>query len=175
MVILASMWSNLENGPFQELFWWKDLDRNRLDPLPKEEEERFAALPNAWSSLPQKQKDILNAALKETRRTISMLCFFPSPARLAMAIAWFAEISDAFIQMLTEKVPEALLVVCHYCVAMKMVEGVWWMEGKPENLLGTVMDELGGGWETWTKWPAGKVFGERGWEGFERGGVDRVA
>jgi len=46
----------------------------------------------------------------------------------------------------------------------------WWMKGKAENLLRTVMTELGGGWGKWTKWPINVILGENGaLPGFESG------
>jgi hypothetical protein len=47
--------------------------------------------------------------------------------------------------MLAEKDPEALLIVLHYCVVLKRLGGTWWVTGKAENLLKTILTELGGG------------------------------
>lgn len=49
--------------------------------------------------------------------------------------------------MLREKVPEALLIVVYYCVALKKADHMWWVKEKPENLLRTLLAELGTGWE----------------------------
>jgi len=72
-------------------------------------------------------------------------------------MSWFSTISDGFLRLLEEKLPEALLIAAYYCVALKRAENMWWVSGKPENLLMTVMGELPAGWERWTKWPVDQV------------------
>lgn len=66
---------------------------------------------------------------------------------------------DEFIEMLEQKLPEALLIVVYYCVALKRAERMWWVKDKGENLLKTCLGELGPGWERWTHWPIAQVLG----------------
>jgi Fungal specific transcription factor domain len=161
--ILASMWHLLENGPCHCL-WddWKDLDEDRPDPLRPDDEVYFNQLPEAWKDLPEQQKEVLDKNLKVTTRVLSMVDFPVGPGKLASGMSWFSHISDELVQMLSEKKPEALLLVCYYCLVLKRLGGTWWMKGKAENLLRTVMTELGGGWETWTRWPVERVLGGNG-------------
>lgn len=63
--------------------------------------------------------------------------------------------------MMEQKLPEALLVVLYYCVALKRLDHLWWVKGKAENLLNTVLAELGPGWERWTRWPIDQVLGSQ--------------
>jgi len=58
-----------------------------------------------------------------------------------------------------QKIPEALLLVLYYCVALKRLDHLWWVKGKAENLLNTVLAELGPGWDRWTMWPVDQVLG----------------
>ncbi|KAE9365700.1 hypothetical protein N431DRAFT_495574 [Stipitochalara longipes BDJ] len=161
--ILTTVWDLLEQGPCQELWAdWKDLDENRPDPLYPDDERHINVLCEAWKDLPEEDRYILDTNLKVTRRCLSMLDFPLGPSKLASGISWFSQISDEFIQMLSEKRPEALLVICYYCLVLKRIGETWWMKGKAENLLRTVMTELGGGWETWTRWPIKVVLGENG-------------
>lgn len=157
------MWHLLENGPCHCL-WddWKDLDEDRPDPLRPDDEVYFNQLPEAWKDLPEQQKEVLDKNLKVTTRVLSMVDFPVGPGKLASGMSWFSHISDELVQMLSEKKPEALLLVCYYCLVLKRLGGTWWMKGKAENLLRTVMTELGGGWETWTRWPVERVLGGNG-------------
>lgn len=68
-------------------------------------------------------------------------------------------ISEAYLKLMEQKLPEALLLVLYYCVALKRLEHLWWVRGKAENLLNTVNAELGPGWERWTRWPIEQVLG----------------
>jgi hypothetical protein len=161
--ILTAVWDVLEKGPCHCLWAdWKDLDEDRPDPLYPGDERYINALSEAWKDLPEEDRCILDTNLKVTRRSISMLDFSPGPSKLASGISWFSYISEEFIQMLSEKRPEALLIICCYCLVLKRMGETWWMKGKAENLLRTVMTELGGGWETWTRWPIQVVLGENG-------------
>jgi hypothetical protein len=161
--ILRELWPVLESGPCHVLFDdWKGLDPDRPDPLHRDDEKHLRGLAGAWKDLPEKQKEILDTNLKVTIRSLSMVDIHLGPSKLASGISWFSHISDEFIQMLSEKTPEALLIVCYYCVVLKRLGETWWMNGKAENLLRTVMTELGGGWETWTRWPMEKVLGGDG-------------
>jgi len=71
--------------------------------------------------------------------------------------------------MLEQKIPEALLLVLYYCVALKRLEHLWWVRGKAENLLNTVNAELGMGWERWARWPMEQVLGSQA--GIGSGGI----
>ena len=83
----------------------------------------------------------------------------PEISKLSSVMAWFSMISEEYLGLLAEKMPEALLIVVFYCVALKKAENMWWVKGNPEILLRTVVAELGPGWERWTKWPIEQVLG----------------
>jgi len=85
-------------------------------------------------------------------------------------MSWFSTISDEFLKLLEDKLPEALLIAAYYCVALKRAENMWWVSGKPENLLRTVMGELPAEWERWTKWPVDQVLSTGYLTGFSPGG-----
>jgi hypothetical protein len=163
--ILQTQWDVIKRGPLYGLLDpWTNLDANRPDPLLPNEKKHLESVTDAWqgSDLSDQQKATLDKALKETKRIFSMLAFMPDPSKLAIGIGWFSQISDEFIQMLADKIPEALLIVIYYCVTLKKLGRTWWMAGKAENLLKTVMTELGGGWEIWTRWPVEQVLGDNG-------------
>lgn len=167
---------------------WAGLDSNGPFPLNSIEERELSSLPSAWNTtsctLSVKQKDTLDFTLGKLRRAFSMLDFNPEVSNLSVVMAWFSWISEEYMKMLEEKIPEALLLVVFYCVALKRVEympPVWWVEGKAENLLRTVIVELGEPpgaiWERWLRWPVEKVLGGGEVLGFNgrRFNVDRLA
>ena len=161
--ILGTVWKILEKGPCRSLWSdWKGLDKDRFDSLRPDDEIHINALRKVWKDLPEQDRHILDTNLKSTIRCLSLLDFPCGPSKLASGISWFSEISDEFIQMLSEKKPEALLIVCYFCLVLKRMGDTWWMKGKAENLLRTIMTELGGGGGNWTKWPIKVVLGENG-------------
>jgi len=160
--ISTNLFPSLKEGLLEPLFApWRGIDPNRNAPVPPVEDAQISALAGAWliSSLSQEQKDILDRELHTTRRIFSMLAYNPEISKLSAVMSWFSMISDDFIKMLEEKVPEALLIVVYYCVALKRAEHMWWVSEKGENLLRTVLAELGGGWERWTAWAVEQVLG----------------
>jgi hypothetical protein len=164
--ILHSVFPLLEKGPLECLFLpWKDLDPTRDDPLTAEEEQIFTDLPEAWrySSLSASEKEILEDTCEKLRRTFSMLIYNPEISRLAMVMTWVSSVKDEFLLMMEKKIPQALLLAVVFCVPLKTVNDVWWMEGKSENLMRTLIPVLGEGWERWATWPVERVLGQEEW------------
>jgi len=161
--ILRTLFPALREGLLEPLFApWKGMDPNRDAPVPPVEDAQISAVAEAWlmSPLSQQEKDILDRALHITRRIFSMLAYNPEISKLSAVMSWFSTISDGFIKMLEEKIPEALLIVVYYCVALKRADRMWWVNEKGENLLRTVLAELGDGWERWTTWAVEQVLGK---------------
>jgi hypothetical protein len=160
--IMDNLSGLITEGPLEPLFRpWKGLDPNRPDPLPPIEEEQLSKLPNTWTSasLSPEDKETLNAVLKSLRRVFNILAYNPNISKLSAVMSWFSMLSEEYVKMLKDKVPEALLIVVFYCVALKRAEHMWWVRGKGENLIRTVMGELGEEWDQWTKWPVEQVLG----------------
>jgi hypothetical protein len=165
ITVITKIFPSLKEGLMEPLFApWKTLDPSAPFPLLPVEDEQLNALATAWtsaSSLSQGQKDTLDATLISTRRIFSMLAYNPTISRMSAVMSWFSALQDDFVKMLEDKIPEALLIVVFYCVALKRSEHMWWVYEKAENLLRTVLDVLGSGWERWTAWPILQVLGEK--------------
>ncbi|KAH9217055.1 hypothetical protein DL95DRAFT_295802 [Leptodontidium sp. 2 PMI_412] len=160
--LISTAWPTLVNGPLAAMFVpWKDLDPNRADPLPEDEERRFQELAESWSvasTVSEERRKILDGALRDTRRVFSMLTLFPELSKITIIMAWLTQISDEYLELLEHKFPQAILIVMYYCIVLQRLESAWWMKGKAENLMQTMIDVLGSGWERWTRWPIEKVF-----------------
>lgn len=163
--VLQKIFPSLKDGLFEPLFApWKAMDPHREAPLPTVEDTHLSALSQAWASTPtlsDQQKDDLEATLISTRRIFSILAYNPEISKMSAVMSWFSVIKDEFIKMLEEKIPEALLIALYYCVALKRAEHMWWVYEKGENLLRTILEELGPEWERWTQWPTQAVLGDQ--------------
>lgn len=183
--ILQGLWAEIASGPIGPLFHpWVGLDPDRPNPLNEVEDRALSLLSSAWNNydclLSAAQKDTLDASLKSVKRVFSMLDFHPDISKLSVVMAWFSWITEDFLKMLEEKIPEALLLVAYYCVALKRAAYMWWVEGKAENLLRTVvaeLDEPGNVWTRWLRWPVEQLFGGGEVTGFNGPtfSVDRLA
>ncbi|TVY93850.1 hypothetical protein LAWI1_G000832 [Lachnellula willkommii] len=165
MQLIIQFWSVLEHGPMHVLFDnWVGLHPHREDPVEDSVRPHLDSLAEAWisGSTTMSEKEILFKTLGLLRRIFSMMSFVPQIGNLHIVMAWFSWIPDRFIVMLENKVPEALLIVSYYCVALQKMGHIFWLTGKAENLLKTVVDVLGDGWERWTRWPIEQVLGVDG-------------
>ncbi|TVY16576.1 Sterol uptake control protein 2 [Lachnellula arida] len=165
MQLIIQFWSVLEHGPMHVLFDdWIGLHPHREDPVEDSVRPHLDSLAEAWisGSTTMSEKEILFKTLGLLRRIFSMMSFVPQIGNLHIVMAWFSWIPDRFIVMLENKVPEALLIVSYYCVALQKMGHIFWLTGKAENLLKTVVDVLGDGWERWTRWPIEQVLGVDG-------------
>jgi len=80
----------------------------------------------------------------------------------AATLSWPIVIPDAYIEMVRQRNPQALVLLAHYCLLLKRVDDRWWIEGKAEELLGKiarvlVASEEGAEWERWIEWPVREV------------------
>jgi hypothetical protein len=155
---------DLRRGPLAAIFApWRGFNPNRPDPLTPTEERELSLLSSAWKdpscTLSHQERETLDQTLKSLKRLFSMLSFNPEISQLSIVMAWLSWVTEEFLKMLHEKLPEALLLVVYYCVALKRVGYMWWVEGKAENLLRTVVSELGERWERWLRWPVEQVLG----------------
>ncbi|RDL40810.1 uncharacterized protein BP5553_00789 [Venustampulla echinocandica] len=165
--ILGSVSPTLRNGPLKPLFTpWGRVDPNRPNLLQDEDKKWIDDLSEAWSSsmMSEAQKAVMPAALDTIRRVFSMLTYCEEVDKTSCIMSWFSRVSDEFLEMLENKVPEALLLVAYLSVALKRIGYLrqWWLDGMAENLLGTILNELGEGWERWTSWPIEQVFTRKG-------------
>ncbi|EPE32175.1 hypothetical protein GLAREA_07308 [Glarea lozoyensis ATCC 20868] len=160
--ILTSNFSQIRNGGLRPMFeQWEDLGREKEDQLEEEDERSFDSFHEALTSslIPETQKAVLIEALNQLRR---IFCFMSSHhyiSKLSAVMSWFMTISDEYLLMLENKMPEALVIVAFYAVAIKRLPYMWWLEGKSENVLQTVLDELGGSWESHTRWAVEQIRG----------------
>jgi len=72
---------------------------------------------------------MLDNAIQHLRRIFSMITYDPQISRMSTVISWFT-----FLALVEQKVPQALLLVAYYCVAIKRLRNMWWVEGKAEIL-----------------------------------------
>ena len=182
--IIQRLLQELRAGPLRPLFSpWVGLDPNRPYPLNEMEDRELGLLSSAWNNydctLSPEEKGVLDKTLNSVKRVFSMLQFNQEVSKMSIVMAWFSWITEEYLKMLEEKIPEALLLVVFYCVALKRAAYMWWVEGKAENLLRTVVVELPPEkrWERYLRWPVEQVLGGCEVTGFDgkKFTVDRLA
>ncbi|KAH7398039.1 hypothetical protein BKA64DRAFT_753855 [Cadophora sp. MPI-SDFR-AT-0126] len=178
----------------------RDWTDGKQKQKPLTDDERLTHLASCWSSpnpnTPHptlSQTDII--ALDETLSTLRYVFSIVSPPPTSKpsphspppthsvsptiaALSWPTMITAHFCSMLEARVPETLVLVAVYCIALKRTGdggGLWWIRGKGESLLGAVGREMRlldgrrgdeggrrswerGGWEEWIREEMGADF-----------------
>lgn len=80
----------------------------------------------------------------------------PKPAvdaKFETIMVWFYCLTDEFIHCLNEEQPVPLLLLAHFTVLLRTLDGVWFMRGWAAHVLREVSDILGPAWCKWLWWP----------------------
>ncbi|KAF2494701.1 hypothetical protein BU16DRAFT_445206, partial [Lophium mytilinum] len=67
--------------------------------------------------------------------------------------AWPIKVPAAFLVMVKELKPEALILLAHYSLLLNRADQVWYMQGMSRRLLQTIHGKIGKEWESWIAWP----------------------
>ncbi|KIV86158.1 hypothetical protein PV11_01788 [Exophiala sideris] len=73
---------------------------------------------------------------------------------------WVEKVPQAYLDLLAEGKPEALILLAHLCLLLK--EGsrsYWYMEGAAERLMAIIGDALPATWRPWIAWPVEVING----------------
>lgn len=103
---------------------------------------------------------ILQSPQKNLVSSTSSVALPPTQISASIAVlSWTTLLPSRFCDMVESRVPQALVLIAVYCVALKRAEDLWWIRGKAESLLGAVRRELSSDerWERWLEWPMAEV------------------
>ncbi|KAL5592224.1 hypothetical protein FOBRF1_013250 [Fusarium oxysporum] len=69
-----------------------------------------------------------------------------------LAYSWPIQVPERFIMLVGEKKPEALVVLAHYCVMLRMIDSFWFMKGCAAGILKQCRDNLDSKWQPTIRW-----------------------
>lgn len=72
---------------------------------------------------------------------------------------WLFKISNEFIALVGEGNSEALCILAYFCVLMRRLDFLWWMEGWGLHLIESIYSRLNDSYRCWIRWP----IEETGW------------
>lgn len=72
---------------------------------------------------------------------------------------WLYKISNAYIDLVTKDNNEALCVLAFFCVLLRRLEFMWWIEGWGLHLIERIYSRLNNTYRLWIRWP----IEETGW------------
>lgn len=65
--------------------------------------------------------------------------------------------SASFAQLVKRRVPQALIILAHYCVLLDVLDSRWWIHGWASRVLRDVLGSLEVPWRQWIEWPVQSV------------------
>ncbi|KAI8623723.1 hypothetical protein F5Y19DRAFT_492025 [Xylariaceae sp. FL1651] len=71
---------------------------------------------------------------------------------ILVVYSWPIQVPEAFLVMVKEQKPEALVLLAHYSLLLNMVDQLWYMQGMSRRLLQTIHRRIGKEWESWIIW-----------------------
>ncbi|CAI7656427.1 unnamed protein product [Penicillium glandicola] len=100
-------------------------------------------------------RGIYQDALDELARTLSLAIRPGIMRRLESAdvFRWLFDVSDAYLNLLCQEEPVALIIFAHWCTTVRQIEWMWWMEGLSSRLLGQLYSVLDPKYRDWLAWP----------------------
>ncbi|KAI9172817.1 Sterol uptake control protein [Paramyrothecium foliicola] len=74
-----------------------------------------------------------------------------------LTFSWPMQVPERYLVLIHEKKPEALLVLAHYCVLLKMVDSFWFMKGCAIEIFKQCLQNLEPEWHRYIEWPRSVV------------------
>lgn len=70
---------------------------------------------------------------------------------------WLFKISKEFIALVGEGDSEALCILAYFCVLMRRLDFLWWMEGWGLHLIECIYSRLNATYRCWIRWPIEEI------------------
>lgn len=167
--MLCDVWDMIENGPASALAttWEDHLSEQettvRIEDLPYL--HYFKSLVPGDGSWSEEVVQIYQTAA--TALAESFACFGHAKEKSHINPwnilgVWLLHVEVAFISLVSERHPGALILLAYYCIILKEMDNCWYFEGRPVKLLVTITDALDTRWRPCIQEPIEIVTGSQG-------------
>lgn len=151
--MLCKVWYAIASGPIAPLSSaWQStgLDLSKLPPPPLL--DYFLSVPQSgWS--PAVRTTYATAALELARAFKVIDAVGDEVSTWDVIRIWPMRRISAYMELLREWHPAALLLLAHYAIILKKVDGYWYFEGQAARLLRTARGRLSEEWWPYIEWP----------------------
>ena len=72
---------------------------------------------------------------------------------VAAVFVWPNSIPQAYLGLLADSKPEAMVILAHYSVLLHMLDGEWFMKGWAKHLVTSIAESVDDEWQEWLSWP----------------------
>ncbi|KAJ5811893.1 hypothetical protein N7474_008194 [Penicillium riverlandense] len=161
--MLCDVWDRIESGPASALASaWEDQFVVGNDNLPYL--DYFVSLVPGDGSWSDESTEIYKTAANALAGSFAYLERAKSKANVNMwniLAVWPMRVEVAFISLLSERHPGALILLAYYCMILKDVEDCWYFKGRPVKLLASIADVLDVRWYPYIQEPINVVTGSK--------------
>ncbi|KAK9358854.1 hypothetical protein V1504DRAFT_459757 [Lipomyces starkeyi] len=103
--------------------------------------------------------DYLDELNNDNLIAISFENFYTPRQQVRNAMKWPIIVPPAYIALLKSRRPMALVILAHYCVILRLLDGCWWLTGWSKKLVEEIYQSLDASWRPSIRWPF-KVVGQ---------------
>jgi hypothetical protein len=82
---------------------------------------------------------------------------FTEEQRMRSALMWMVKIPDDYVDLLKKQDSEAMCVLAFFCVLLKRLEHLWWLEGWAFHLIERIYTTLDQKYRLWIRWPLEEI------------------
>ena len=72
---------------------------------------------------------------------------------MAQILSFPKQEPSAFSKLLKQRLPQALVILAHFCVLMDLLDTRWWIHGWARRIMQDIQTALEDSWRHWIEWP----------------------
>lgn len=93
----------------------------------------------------------------ELKKIYDVVLRSPGAGSIGYILCFPTQDSSAFASLVKRRVPQALVILAHYCVVLDVLNTRWWMHGWPARVMTDIVATLPQQWAQWVEWPVQSI------------------
>jgi hypothetical protein len=159
--LLCDVWDHLESSPVAPLAEMWDIPI-LIPPFPTPLLTHLLSLSpspissGAWTS---RENQIYEQAAKDLASAFASTASHPTSEYTTWDAlrVWPMHLSVSFLELINEEHPGSLVLLAHYCILLKKIEGHWYFDGRSRRLMKAILGKLEPEWWACIRWPLEEI------------------
>ncbi|KAL3423041.1 hypothetical protein PVAG01_04788 [Phlyctema vagabunda] len=160
-IVISGQWEQVLNSDIAPLVYMGDGAANANDAIVVQINKLYDVVKGS-ANLTANQVGFCNEAIKQLIWAYTTY-FNPERAdgkqHAAMVTSWPATVSAEYVELLSDRKPEALIILIYYAVLAHLCRGSWAVGNSGRYLLSALEVYLGVGWDDLMIWPRSVIYG----------------
>ncbi|KAL1631135.1 hypothetical protein SLS56_004524 [Neofusicoccum ribis] len=81
----------------------------------------------------------------------------PNDCNLRSIFSWACQISNDYLQLLSQHTPHSLLIFAHYSILLHRLDSFWWVKGWGTHLITRIYHLIEPVYRQWVRWPIEEI------------------